>query len=298
MIPYYERSGITIYHGDNREVLDGLENNIVYATVTDPPYQVNLNPATCAWDKWPADWSHIHRTTAQYLVVMIAPHVAHARIPDVLRAGWDVLEVGFWVYGNGRPVKETRLKRSYDLVYFMSKETREFFTENGRGHYRAGKATNKRIGATIRRGSQLGKAFHKINAENSQIHVAKNNYHPSNVACEIESAAFGNSGYDLIFAVKRVPSTGDDRHPTEKPLALIAQQIKLVSNPGHTILDPFCGSGTTLRAAANLGRVAIGIDQDESFCEMAAKRMEEPLLDYADRVAGYQQRGFDFGGSR
>lgn len=42
------------------------------------------------------------------------------------------------------------------------------------------------------------------------------------------------------------------------------------------------GSGTTLRAAVNLGRVAIGIDKDEAFCEMAARRMEEPLLDYAD----------------
>ncbi len=164
----------------------------------------------------------------------------------------------------------------------------------GGGHYRAGTATNKRIGATTRKGSQLGRAFHKVNAENSKIHVAKNNYHPANVACEIESQAFDGSGYDLIFAVKRVHSiNNDDRHPTEKPLDLIAQQIKLVSNPGDVILDPFCGSGTTLRAAVNLGRVAIGIDQDEAFCEMAARRMEEPLLDYVDnkRLA---QAGFDF----
>ncbi len=222
---------------------------------------------------------------------MISPHVAHARIPDVERAGWEVLVVGFWVYGNGKPINKHRLKRSYDLVYFMSKKgMREMFTENGRGHYQGGKATGKRNGASVQRSKgKVGRAFGI--SQSDARYKYNNDYYPANVACEIESLAFGNSGYDLIFAVRQVRSIGDadKNHPTQKPLGLIAQQIKLVSNPRDMILDPFCGSGTTLRAAVNLGRVAIGIDQSEKFCEMAARRMEGPLLDYADRVEGYRQ---------
>jgi len=66
-------------------------------------------------------------------------------------------------------------------------------------------------------------------------------------------------------------------HPTQKPIALMHWCLSLADNP-QTILDPFMGSGTTLRAAKDLGRKAIGIEINEQYCEIAVNRLRQEVL--------------------
>lgn len=68
-------------------------------------------------------------------------------------------------------------------------------------------------------------------------------------------------------------------HPTQKPLALIKWCLGFAPD-AQTILDPFMGSGTTLRAAKDLNRKAIGIEIEERYCEIAAQRMSQEVLKF------------------
>jgi site-specific DNA-methyltransferase (adenine-specific) len=65
-------------------------------------------------------------------------------------------------------------------------------------------------------------------------------------------------------------------HPTQKPIALNAYLIRTYTNPGEIILDNCIGSGTTLLAAQNEGRRAVGIEISEEYCEIAVDRLRQP----------------------
>lgn len=67
--------------------------------------------------------------------------------------------------------------------------------------------------------------------------------------------------------------TGNNLHPTQKPVMAILPLIMAYSNKGDVVLDPFAGSGATLVAAKRLGRRYIGIELDRAYC----KAMEERL---------------------
>jgi site-specific DNA-methyltransferase (adenine-specific) len=75
-------------------------------------------------------------------------------------------------------------------------------------------------------------------------------------------------------------------HPCPRSLAHMEWLIKWWTEPGDVVLDPFAGSGTTLLAARNLGRASVGIEIEESYCQIAAQRLRTSWSNYAQgRVA-------------
>lgn len=68
-------------------------------------------------------------------------------------------------------------------------------------------------------------------------------------------------------------------HPTQKPVALMKWCLMFFPT-AKTVLDPYCGSGTTLRAAKDAGLTAVGIEREEKYCEIAAKRMAQQVMEF------------------
>jgi len=95
---------------------------------------------------------------------------------------------------------------------------------------------------------------------------------------EVENDKLHSKGKQMR-SVWSIPSTPkreklEGSHPTQKPLELLRRLIAMCTNEGDTVLDPFCGSGTTGVACVLLQRNFIGIDLDQSYLDLSAKRMK------------------------
>ena len=69
-------------------------------------------------------------------------------------------------------------------------------------------------------------------------------------------------------------------HPTQKPEALMRWCLRLRWTPPGAVVDPYMGSGTTIVAAKDVGRRAIGIEIEEKYCEIAVKRLRQEVLPF------------------
>lgn len=109
------------------------------------------------------------------------------------------------------------------------------------------------------------------------------------VACHAPGRSVWNGGGKCgVFTFNKNGPDGKNPHPTTKPLPLMLEFVALFTDPGDLVLDPFCGSGTTLVAALRLGRRAIGIEKDHRYAEIARERLraEAQGLSLRDARAG------------
>jgi site-specific DNA-methyltransferase (adenine-specific) len=84
----------------------------------------------------------------------------------------------------------------------------------------------------------------------------------------------------LCSTVWQIPPAARDGHPAPFPVELARRCVRLSTWPDETVLDPFAGSGTTLVAARQLGRRAIGIEPSERYCALAVDRLAQGSLDF------------------
>lgn len=201
--PYYDQNGITIYHGDCREILPALPK--VDLVLTDPPYGIGR----------------------------------------VMKGGkgqghWTLL-----AYGNEWD------KEAPDLKFMM--EAANNFVIWGGNYFPLPP-------------SRCWFVWDKMNAV------------PTMGQCELA----WTSADRPIQVIHHPVGKNNFGHPTEKPFKVMQWSITESRTEG-TILDPFMGSGTTLRAAKDLGRKAIGIEIEEKYVEIAIRRLGQEVFNFESK---------------
>lgn len=116
-------------------------------------------------------------------------------------------------------------------------------------------------------------AWHKP-AAMGRCHVGFNNWEPV-----LLWGKPAQQSADVITA-PLIPDADLDGHPCPKPIKWATALIGMLTRPGDLIVDPFAGSGTTMRAARDMGRRYIGIEIEERYCEMAVRRLNQQVFDF------------------
>jgi site-specific DNA-methyltransferase (adenine-specific) len=211
--PYYERDGITIYHGDCRDVLPSLAG--IGCVITDPPYGAGR------------DFENDDGTPVAFLTEVFSAMFASCKDDAFLIHDWSRQRV--------ESIREFRGEWKFlDLLAVTQ--------ENTMAHCRVG-------------------------------------YDVFQIKCLYSKGApkIARRGWNL-YKTSRVASAEKFIHPTTKHLDVYKMVVTQFAHADETILDPFVGSGTTLEAAKAKGRRAIGIEIEERYCEIAAKRLEQRVL--------------------
>ena len=236
MKPYYSEAGITIYHGDARDILPTLEP--VDLVLTDPPY---------------AEQTHTGARSSKggYISTMIDfPSVDAA----FLRSMFADCKSKAWIVSF----------LDYNHAVDMERQPPEGYRGVRIGIWDKLNYTPQFTGDRPAQGWEAISILHKAGAK----------------------MQWNGNGRKSVWTMARADRV---EHPTEKPLKLVRELARLFSNADALILDPFMGSGTTLRAAKDLGRKAIGIEIEEKYCEIAAKRMSQSVLDFGSKPVKSEQ---------
>lgn len=242
MQPYYEDGSVTLYHGDCRDVLPTLSADSV---ITDPPYGTG-HYATDTAVLTPAllaDFRNLGPCAVfGWPERLIALCVAAGVVPDEWVTWWPT-------NGAIRGMNFGGLWRESEAIAVLG----------------AGKWDRLRVS----RGASSERALAA---------------HYGNPSRDRGSVSDGQPGTRFAGDVWTEPAPGLAfqshlrLHPNEKPLGIMERLVEALSDPGQTVLDPFAGSGTTLVAAKNLGRKAVGIEVEEKWCQVIARRLAQEVL--------------------
>ena len=233
MKPYFELDGVAIYHGDTLNVLNELSTPTVHAVITDPPYASGARTEAA-------------KATSGAMVRGMRWNAKPIENDQMTSTGF------VWLMRETCYAVRDLLVDGGSLLIFI--DWRQWPNLTG-----AVETTNFRVNQMIvwDKGSMgMGSGFR--NQHELILHASKG-------TVRVDSHSTSN-----VLQFSRV---ANDDHPSPKPEPLMRRLIEVVCARGELVLDPFMGAGTTLVAARQTGRRAIGIEIEEQYCEIAARRL-------------------------
>ena len=252
--PYYADAAITIYHGDCLDVIPDLIEGAIDCVVTSPPYnQLGRLPG-----KGSGMWAESHGARG------FLRAITQNGYPD------DMDEGAYQLWQN----------LTFGLLYAKCHERSSLFY-NHEERWRNGLLLHpvdwfKPSGWQLRQeiiwdkaGGMMFNARMVCRFDERILWFDKNGRHKWNQE---------STGLGTIWHYAREQQQQGKQHPTAFPSEIPKNCIAATTDIDDLVLDPFMGSGTTLRAAKDLGRKAIGIEIEERYCEIAVRRLAQEVL--------------------
>jgi len=261
-----------IINGDLFKVLDFLPNNFIDLLFVDPPYNLhkkfnltNFNGMNDnEYEEWIDSWlSKIVRLLKSNASVYICSDWKSSNaVYNIAKKYFKIRNRITWEREKGRGAK-SNWKNCTEDIWFCTVSSKYTFNLDDI-------KIKRKVIAPYRTKDGKPKDWEENGKDNFRI------THPSNIWT------------DITVPFWSMPENTE--HPTQKPEKLLAKIIIASSNKGDFVFDPFAGSGTTLVTAKKLGRNSSGIELDEYYCCLAAKRLE--LADKDQTIQGYRDGVF------
>jgi site-specific DNA-methyltransferase (adenine-specific) len=244
MRPYFADDTVTLYVGDCREILPqlGVTADLVLA---DPPY----GETSLAWDRWPDGWLDVTAQYADSLWCFGSTRMFFEHLSEF--DGWKLSQDVVWEKRNGTSFAADRFRRVHEHILHWY-----------RGSWAGVHHDVPRIPAVY----------------NAKGRTRSHQDKPAHTG-SIGTAVYVDDGLRLARTVQRYPSVRRGIHRSQKPVELLDLLIRYACPPDGLVIDPFAGSGSTLDAARQSGRKAIGIEANEAYAEKAARRLEQLTID-------------------
>ena len=268
--------------GDCLDLLSGVEANSARLIYLDPPFFTQKIHSLCSRDRKRKfsfrDLWISHDEYAEFLFERMiqcrrvlagngsiffhcdrrASHIVRALLDQVFGDGNFRSEI-IWRYRRWSNSRRTLLP-SHQTLYFYSKTNDYVFNSI---HTEYSPATNVDQILQRRKRDEHGKSVYDRDEDGRVVFSGTKKGVPLGDVWDIP-----------YLNPKAKERTG---YPTQKPILLVDRIVRLATNPGDLVLDPFCGSGTTLVAATLSGRRALGIDISEEAVQLTRERLANPI---------------------
>jgi DNA modification methylase len=271
---------------ENTAALSNIAAGSLDICITDPPYGMDI--AGVGWDHNvppKATWDAVYRVLkpGAFVLSFCSPEYYHRMAVAVEDAGFRPLDMIFWM-NTTKMAKTNRLKPAHEPI-FVAQKPLEGSIANNMNKYGVGAINTETTrvpwdgeppkypeGGHTRRafGNDVAKA---ADQGTELVDANPNGRYPTNII-----GHFDNPEHQKYFYAPR--ATREERgeyndHPTPKPIALMRYLCRVYAPKGSTVLDPFCGSGTTGIAALQEGMNFVGIDMSEHYCSIAKQRIQD-----------------------
>jgi len=267
---FYSRDGIELYCGDNCDVLGAMPRECVDLVVTSPPYDDLRTYGGHSWDFYGVAWQ-LKRVLKPGGVIV---WVVNDKTEDGSETGTSAEQAAHF--------RRLGLRQHDTMIYFKNGMS---FPESNRYYpvweymYVFSKGQPKTTNLIADRPTAHAGAKKTSRMErqpNGEVRRPQREFEVSEFAVRYNVWSI-DAGY-----MKTTKDVIAYDHPAVFPEQLASDHILSWSNEGDVVLDPFNGSGTTTKMARETGRRFIGIDVNESYCEIARKRLAQKLLDFGD----------------